>query len=429
MPEGYAIQAIQAVLSGQRAYCKFLAANDTGLTGGHQAGIYISKPSIPILFDEPGIKGTNKEKWVKVKWQDGIETDTRFIYYGKGTRNEYRITNFGRGFPFLRPEYTGALFVFTKCDAEDYQAFVLNSEEDIDQFLDAFGISPTETNQLIDAGRVQEETQERIAIQEFIAGLTVDFPLSEEMSAAARDIQNRVYDHLEFIRTNPDRKIIDWTNTEYALFRAIEHARYGDAIARGFTSVDEFITMANMVLNRRKSRAGKSLEHHLSAIFDGNEIIYTAQAVTEGNKKPDFIFPSQASYHDMTFPTERLISLAAKTTCKDRWRQVINEADRLRVRSSRESPLHRWTKCRARMLFLLFPDNTLHPIPQIVRTEYGRFQSSFLMCARSKVSDGGYCFSGKAQSEYVCDTIKKHKARSVSAETAFCTGLSLSDCR
>lgn len=47
MPEEYAIQAIQAVLSGQRAYCKFLAANDTGLTGGHQAGIYISKPSIP----------------------------------------------------------------------------------------------------------------------------------------------------------------------------------------------------------------------------------------------------------------------------------------------------------------------------------------------------------------------------------------------
>ena len=29
---------------------------------------------------------------------------------------------------------------------------------------------------------------------------------------------------------------------------------------------------------------------------------------------------------------EQLISLAAKTTCKDRWRQVINEADRLRGR-------------------------------------------------------------------------------------------------
>lgn len=332
MLEGYALQAIQSALNSQKAYCKFLSANDTGLTGGHQAGIYISKPSIPILFDEPGSKGLNRERWVKIKWQDNFETDTRFIYYGQGTRNEYRITNFGRGFPFLRPEYTGALFVLTKQDKEDYQAFVLNSEEDIELFLDAFGISPTETNRLLDAGRVHEATKEQIAIQTFIKGLTVDFPLSEEMSAAARDIQNRVYDHIEFVRTNPYRKLIDWTNTEYALFRAIEYARYGKTIARGFSSVDEFITMANMVLNRRKSRAGKSLEHHLSAIFDENGIAYTAQAVTEGNKKPDFIFPSQMSYHDLTFPTDKLISLAAKTTCKDRWRQIINEADRLRNR-------------------------------------------------------------------------------------------------
>ena len=42
------------------------------------------------------------------------------------------------------------------------------------------------------------------------------------------------------------------------------------------------------------------------------------------------MFPSQAAYHNATFPTDKLISLAAKTTCKDRWRQVINEADRLR---------------------------------------------------------------------------------------------------
>lgn len=332
MSEGSTIQAIQAVLNSQKAYCKFLSANDTGLTGGHQAGIYISKPSSSILFNEPVTTKENKEKWVKVKWQDDFETNTRFIYYGQGTRDEYRITKFGRGFPFLRPEYTGALFVFTKYDDKNYKAYILNSEEDIDQFLDAFGLSPTETNKLIAVGQIQGRTREQFAIQKFIADLTVDFPLSEEISTAARHIQNCIYDHLEFIHTNPDRKIIEWTNTEYALFRAIEHDRYGDAIACGFTSVDEFIKMANMVLNRRKSRAGKSLEHHLSAIFNGNGIEYTAQAVTEGNKKPDFIFPSQDAYHDMKFPTKKLISLAAKTTCKDRWRQVINEADRLRDR-------------------------------------------------------------------------------------------------
>ena len=104
-------------------------------------------------------------------------------------------------------------------------------------------------------------------------------------------------------------------------------------ITRGFSTVEDFIATANQVLNRRKSRAGKSLEHHLAAIFDGNNITYQSQAVTEGNKKPDFLFPSQAAYHDAAFPTDKLISLAAKTTCKDRWRQVINEADRLRGRN------------------------------------------------------------------------------------------------
>lgn len=331
--ENYSMLAIQAALHGQKVFCKFLSANDTGRTGGHQAGIYISKPSVPILFDEPGKKGQNKEKWVKVKWHNDFETDTRFIYYGQSTRNEYRITNFGRGFPFLKPEYTGALFVFVQNSSEDYQGFVLNTEDEINQFLDAFGISPTETNRLIETQIVAPELHEKMEVEKFISELDVDFPSSELMSAAARRIQDTVFDHQEFIRTNPDRKLLDWTDAEYRLFRALEYACYGEMITRGFSSVEDFIATANQVLNRRKSRAGKSLEHHLAAIFDGNQIIYQSQAITEGNKKPDFLFPSQEAYHDDTFPTDKLISLAAKTTCKDRWRQVINEADRLRGRN------------------------------------------------------------------------------------------------
>jgi type II restriction enzyme len=52
--------AIQAVNNGLLAYCKFLSANDTGYTGGHQAGIYIAKNAMPILFAGAGEKGTNK---------------------------------------------------------------------------------------------------------------------------------------------------------------------------------------------------------------------------------------------------------------------------------------------------------------------------------------------------------------------------------
>lgn len=265
---------------------------------------------------------------VKIKWQDDFETESSFTYYE--SKNELRITRFGRGFPFLKPNQTGALFVFTKQDEDYYSGFFLETEEEIEEFLNAFGISPTETNLLIDTGKIQPETQEKMAIKQFVDELSEEFPSSDIMSAMARDIQTKVYGHAEYILTNPDKKIIDWTNMEYTLFRALEYERYGEIITKGFQSVDEFVKVANMVLNRRKSRAGKSLEHHLSAIFDGNDIEYTAQAVTEGNKKPDFIFPSQAAYHDINFSVDYIISLAAKTTCKDRWRQVLNEANRLR---------------------------------------------------------------------------------------------------
>lgn len=328
--QNYAVSAIQAAMHGQKTFCKFFSANDTGLTGGHQAGIYVSKPAVPIMFNEPGERGSSKDRWVNITWQDDFQTTTRFLYYGERTRNEYRITNFGRGFPFLRPDYTGALFVLVKDDDENYHAFVLNTEDDINQFLDAFGISPIETNRLIETEAIIPEVQEKLKIDEFISNLTVDFPSSEEMSAAARQIQNAVHDHNEYIRTDPDNKLLAWTDFEFKLFRALEYARYGELITHGCSSVEEFINTANTILNRRKSRAGKSLENHLAAIFDGNDIQYSAQAITEEHKKPDFLFPSKEAYHNPDFSVDKLVSLAAKTTCKDRWRQVITEANRLR---------------------------------------------------------------------------------------------------
>lgn len=323
-------QAIQSVISSTKAFCKFLSANDTGYTGSHQVGIYIPKPAVPVLFDTPGTKGENKEKTVKIVWHDGCVTESHFKYYGQGTRNEYRITSFGRGFPYLSEKYTGSLFVLSQNSPEDYSAFILYAEDEIDQFLNTFGLSPIDTGQIIDISYIVPEKMEQIEFKKFIDTLDVEFPISEEMSKAAREIQNTVYDQCELIRNNPDKKLIEWTELEYRLFRALESNRYGDLISNGFSSIDDFLSTANMILNRRKSRAGKSLEHHLTALFEGNNLAFSAQAITEGNKKPDFIFPSQDAYHDQNYPVDKIVSLAAKTTCKDRWRQIINEADRLR---------------------------------------------------------------------------------------------------
>jgi hypothetical protein len=323
------LSAINAVNEGLNAYCKFLSANDSGETGGHQKGILVSRTASRMMFTEEEILGNHiLKKTRKVKWQDDFETDCTFTWYE--SKKELRLTGFGRGFDLLRPEYTGALFVFTELNDEKYLGYMLNTDEDIQSFLDAFGLTPAETNRLIEFERVTTEDREKIAIESYIQGLNVDFPASTEMSKAARMIYyTAVLDKARSV-SDPDTTLLRWTEEEYRLFKAIEQERYGRIVADGFDTVDEFVSMANQVLNRRKSRAGKSFEHHLAAIFDDNKIKYTAQAVTEGNKRPDFLFPSEEAYHDLTFSVEELCTLAAKTTCKDRWRQILNEADRLR---------------------------------------------------------------------------------------------------
>src|SRR5690606_2121160 len=93
--------------------------------------------------------------------------------------------------------------------------------------------------------------------------------------------------------------------------------------------VDGFLSFSLSVQNRRKSRAGQSLENHLEALFGVSGIRFARGAVTENRNKPDFLFPGAAEYHDPMFPAARLTMLASKSTLKDRWRQVLPEAQRI----------------------------------------------------------------------------------------------------
>ncbi len=62
-------------------FFKYISANDTGTTGAHQAGFYMPKDIWPLFFENPGQKGENKDSWVKIRWSNKIETDSRFIKY------------------------------------------------------------------------------------------------------------------------------------------------------------------------------------------------------------------------------------------------------------------------------------------------------------------------------------------------------------
>ena len=50
------IKAIDSVLSVKDSYCKFLSANDSGETGGHQYGILVSKTAKNMLFTDQEIQ-------------------------------------------------------------------------------------------------------------------------------------------------------------------------------------------------------------------------------------------------------------------------------------------------------------------------------------------------------------------------------------
>ena len=217
----------------------------------------------------------------------------------------------------------------SKNSDEDYLGYVLATEDEINSFLGAFAMGPSDTGAIIQKEDLGLDLRAELSFKGFIQPLKVDFPSSSEMSAAARRIFDAVYNHEENIVLDPDSHIISWFDTEYRLFRKMELSRYGDLIKSGFQTVEQFIETANTVLNRRKSRAGKSLEHHLAAIFDGNNLIYQSQPKTEGNKRPDFLFPGEAAYRDMNYPPGKLVFLGAKTTCKTRWREVVGEAGRI----------------------------------------------------------------------------------------------------
>lgn len=321
--------AVSQVNRAKRAFCRYITANDVSLTS-HQEGFYVPKQASALLFDEPGEKGSNKDRFVKIHWQDDFDTDSRFIYYGTGTRNEYRITRFGKGFPFLAEEYVGSLLIICQINADEYTGIVLEHDEDIDDFFAEYNLSAEKTNHYIDP-RIGLSPDEKLKQRLLEAARTMTgFPETKEISILASQIYNEVFGVSDnMIIDNPDKILRSWIKTESDLFYQFEDFFYRPIYSTPFNSIKDFADAANSFLNRRKSRFGKSLEHHLAHVFTASKLRFEEQAVTEDKKRPDFLFPGGSEYHDFLFPADDLTFLGAKTTCKDRWRQVLNEADRI----------------------------------------------------------------------------------------------------
>lgn len=151
------------------------------------------------------------------------------------------------------------------------------------------------------------------------------FPTTREFSDYARSTVPEVVP-----ADGQDAALMAWMEREEILFRTLERHIIADRLSSGFRDdVDGFISFSLSVQNRRKSRVGYALENHLAHLFTECGIRYSRTAVTQNKAKPDFLFPGAAEYHNPQFNALNLTMLGVKSTCKDRWRQVLAEADRI----------------------------------------------------------------------------------------------------
>lgn len=175
------------------------------------------------------------------------------------------------------------------------------------------------------------ETSAETYLETMLERFKGKFPTTREFSAYARS----TIDDLD-PRDDPDLVLMTWMEREEILFRTLERYLIADRLSKGFAGevdadvdVDGFLSFSLSVQNRRKSRVGLALENHLETLFVANNLQYARTAVTENKAKPDFLFPGAAEYHDPMYDPLKLTMLGVKSTCKDRWRQVLAEADRI----------------------------------------------------------------------------------------------------
>lgn len=287
---------------------------------------------------------------------------------------------------FLALQRDGTLLaIITSSATMENQLFWLFGIEEQEEFAFTYQEIGKESAELDFAARyileelgIEPEEPEADQIDALIEHFGLIFPKTAAFSELARSSLPQVS-----AQDDPDRALIDWLEREEQMFRRLERRIVAERIGGGFQStggadVDGFLSFSLSVQNRRKSRAGQALEHHLQAIFAAHAIEHARGAVTENKNKPDFLFPGQTEYSDLSFPASRLTMLGAKSTLKDRWRQVLSEAERIETKHllTLEPGIseNQTTEMQAKNLQLV--------VPRKLHTTYREAQKSWLMDLR-----------------------------------------------
>ena len=334
--------------TGATWYVKRLSGNDTLANGTHQAGPYIPRDFLLHLLPNLN-KIEEKNPRIILNFHIDSHEERRAIsaiwYNNKwhgGTRNEIRLTGFGgSASPLLDPENTGALAIFvfpTDTHGAVRECRLWICYDRFEEGIVEGHIGPVEPGRTLimeslPSPREHSDLQRRLSRKYLLKPNEIP-PSWKQSFPKPVMIMSEAVRRVPGSRMKPDRRLMERRNCEQSLYESIEHAFYFPMIRQGFSNMEEFRDMAQSVLQRRKARAGRSLELHLKEIFveEGlkEDISFSYNKESDPGRKPDFLFPSSYAYRNETIPWQEFRMLAVKTTCKDRWRQILNEAKHIR---------------------------------------------------------------------------------------------------
>lgn len=364
------VSGLLATLLGESEslYVKKLSLNDRDwarLPNKHQAGIYVPVDErdggfFPLLATKerkkPGAE--IREVYFDIEWPTVGETKQAHLVNYRSKGEETHLTGFPK--PPFRDASPASLLLIGRTEGR-YRALVVDSENDeYDVVHDALSLSPDFRSGVFATTAVRRDREEKTlsfieeVIKAFFDGTFPELasrygtmPTTAELAAAAR---NRYLDENGLESLNPyamakpgDALRAISRGLEYEIFkdyqikaRSIDLARMilGDdpgqasiekalrAVVLDFPKIDALLLSA---AQQRKSRAGYSFEHHIEAMLADGAVPFEKQVVLEAKKRPDFILPSKALYSDPARHHDEALVLSAKTTLRERWKQVGGE--------------------------------------------------------------------------------------------------------
>lgn len=373
-PDGSLEDFIAALEGADRVYLKKLSLNDWQWTENpkaHQGGVYIPHTDRDSGFfpplapkERPGGGEAIHEAWFEIVWpQAGGEIrKARLVHYtSKG--EETHLTNVVKD-PFRSVSPASFLLVARRQLASGHVRFTAlvadSAGAAADWLRDLFRFGTEFMSGCFVPEAAARASKERVlgyveqAVLAWRAGTLDAFakghaaiPGTGQMAALAQAeyMAGHGLKSLDpFMLDAPGDAVMRISrDIEYRLFRDFEvNARSMELVAiilGGETAtmtveralraiITEFPRIDKVLLSaaqQRKSRAGKSFELHIERLLRDGGIPHEVQVVIESKKRPDFVLPTYRLYADDGRTREEALVLSAKTTLRERWKQVHGE--------------------------------------------------------------------------------------------------------